>query len=81
MAMTSILPACGEPPSTDIALVDRPYWEPALTVATRALDVMRSLEISTRELALDSQSPDQFVAAIEAPVSYTHLTLPTILRV
>ena len=66
MAMTSILPACGEPPSTDIALVDRPYWEPALTVATRALDVMRSLEISTRELALDSQSPDQFVAAIEA---------------
>ena len=65
MAMASILTACGEPPSTEVELTERPYWEPALTVATRALDVMRSLEISTRELALDSQSPDQFVAAIE----------------
>ena len=65
MTMATISAACGEHPSPEVELTERPYWEPALNVATRALDVMRSLELNTRELATKSQSPKQFVSAIE----------------
>lgn len=62
----AVAAACGEAVSPPIGLQARPYWEPALKVATGALDVVRTLELNIRELGDGSQTPDQFVVALEA---------------
>ena len=58
--------ACGETAPSAVTVSARPYWEPALTVATDSLDVVRTLELNIRELATGSQSPAQFAAAAQA---------------
>lgn len=58
--------ACGESAPRPSAFAARPYWEPALTVATGALEVVRTLELNIRELGAGSQTPEQFAAAVEA---------------
>ena len=58
--------ACGESGPRPSAFSARPYWEPALTVATGALEVVRTLELNIRELGAGSQTPEQFAAAVEA---------------
>ena len=58
--------ACGEAAPSSIGLAARPYWEPALTVATGSLDVVRTLELNVRELGAGSQTPEQFAAAAQA---------------
>lgn len=58
--------ACGESAPRPPAFSARPYWEPALTVATGALEVVRTLELNIRELGAGSQTPEQFAAAVEA---------------
>ena len=58
--------ACGETGPADVGFTARPYWEPALKVATGALDIVRTLELNIRELGEGSQTPDQFAAAVEA---------------
>ncbi len=58
--------ACGEAAPSSVSLSARPYWEPALTVATDSLDVVRTLELNIRELGAGSQTPEQFAAAAQA---------------
>ena len=58
--------ACGEAAPSSIGLAARPYWEPALTVATGSLNVIRTLELNIRELGAGSQTPEQFAAAAQA---------------
>lgn len=58
--------ACGEAAPSSVGLAARPYWEPALTVATRSLNVVRTLELNIRELGAGSQTPEQFAAAAQA---------------
>ena len=57
--------ACGETPPP-VSFSARPYWEPALTIATGALDQVRTLELNIRELGGGSQTPEQFAAAGQA---------------
>ena len=64
--LAAMLAACGETASRSARLTARPYWEPALRVATGALDVLRTFELNIRELGAGSQTPDQFAAAAEA---------------
>ncbi len=64
LGLAALSPACGAPaPAAPLGLAERPYWEPALTVATGALDVLRSLELNARELGAGSQTAEQFIAA------------------
>ncbi len=65
-AAASVTAACGEAPPSPIGLAARPYWEPALTVATGSLNVVRTLELNIRELGAESQTPEQFAAAAQA---------------
>ncbi|MCY3749665.1 MAG: PQQ-binding-like beta-propeller repeat protein [Chloroflexi bacterium] len=65
-ALAAFAAACGEPAPPAVSLGARPYWEPALTVATDSLDVVRTLELNIRELAAGSQTPEQFAAAAQA---------------
>ena len=58
--------ACGEVAPSSVTVSARPYWEPALTVATDSLEVVRTLELSIRELAAGSLTPEQFAAAAQA---------------
>ena len=58
--------ACGEVAPSSVTVSARPYWEPALTVATDSLEVVRTLELNIRELAAGSQTPEQFAAAAQA---------------
>lgn len=58
--------ACGETTPASVSVSARPYWEPALTVATDALDVVRTLELNIRELGVGAQTPEQFAAAARA---------------
>ena len=64
--LAAMLAACGETAPRSAPLTARPYWEPALRVATGALDVIRTFELNIRELGVGSQTPDQFAAAAEA---------------
>ena len=64
--LATVLAACGETGSRSPDFTARPYWEPALTIATGALAVIRTLELNIRELGAGSQTPDQFAAATEA---------------
>ncbi len=64
--LAAVLTACGEAASRSARLTARPYWEPALKVATGALDVVRTFELNIRELGAGSQTADQFAAAAEA---------------
>ncbi len=65
-AVAGLTAACGEADPSSIGLAARPYWEPALTVATGSLDVVRTLELNIRELGAGSQTPRQFAAAAQA---------------
>ncbi|MCY4110555.1 MAG: hypothetical protein OXF96_01280 [Chloroflexi bacterium] len=58
--------ACGEAPPQPLAVRLRPYWEPALEVATGSLDVLRTLTINSNAFARGSLSTDQFLLSIEA---------------
>jgi DNA-binding beta-propeller fold protein YncE len=60
------LAACGERGAPAAPFTARPYWEPALTVATDALEIVRALELNIRELGAGSQTTDQFAASTEA---------------
>ena len=62
------LAACGEAEPTPFAVQLRPYWEPALEVATGSLDVLRSLAINTGAFTRGSLSTDQFLLSIESQV-------------
>lgn len=64
--LAAVLTACGEAASRSARLTARPYWEPALKVATGTLEVVRTFELNIRELGAGSQTPDQFAAAAEA---------------
>ena len=65
-AAAGLTAACGEAAPSSISLAARPYWEPALTVATGSLDVVRTLELNIRELGAGAQTPGQFAAAAQA---------------
>ena len=65
-ALVALLAACGESRPRALHFRARPYWEPALKVATGALEVVRTFELNIRELGEGSQTPDQFAAAAEA---------------
>ena len=58
--------ACGEAQPQPIAARLRPYWEPALEVATGSLEVLRTLTINSNAFARGSLSTDQFLVSIEA---------------
>ncbi|MCY3912815.1 MAG: hypothetical protein OXG43_06145 [Chloroflexi bacterium] len=58
--------ACGEAQPQPIAARLRPYWEPALEVATGSLDVLRALSINSNAFARGSLSTDQFLLSVEA---------------
>ena len=56
-------------------------WVPSGTVAVKALSVLGSTgSIGTQTLEIVEEFPQRFrvVALTAGPVSYTHLTLPTI---
>ncbi len=55
--------ACGDPTPPSSEFAARPYWEPALTVATSALHELRTLEGNIRELGTGFQTSDQFAAS------------------
>ena len=57
--------ACGAEREPTVVEPRPAYWEPALTVATRALDVLRMLEHSTRALAQGALTTDRFVTAAQ----------------
>ncbi len=65
-AALALASACGEPRTTAAPAPLAPYWEPALTVATGALDVLRSLELSQRAFAHNTLTADRFARAVEA---------------
>ncbi len=58
--------ACGEAQPRPLAVRLRPYWEPALEVATGSLDVLRALAINSNAFARGSLSTDQYLLSIEA---------------
>ena len=58
--------ACREAIAPSAGFTARPYWEPALTIATGTLDEVRTLELNIRELGAGSQTPDQFAASSQA---------------
>ncbi len=58
--------ACGEESATPFAGLRRPYWEPALTVATRSVEVIRAIESSIRAVADDTLSLERFVTAVQS---------------
>lgn len=64
--LAALFAACGETGPSAPGFTARPYWEPALQVATGALEVVRMFELNIRELGAGSQTPDQFSAAAEA---------------
>lgn len=64
--VATLFAACGEPSPRALQFTARPYWEPALRVATGALEIVRTFELNIRELGEASQTPDQFSAAAEA---------------
>lgn len=66
VAAAVLTAACGEATPSAVTLSARPYWEPALTVATGSLEVARTLELNIRELGAGSQTPEQFAAAVRA---------------
>ena len=65
-AALALASACGESRQTVAPAPLAPYWEPALTVATRALDVLRSLELSQRAFARNTLTAERFARAVEA---------------
>jgi len=56
---------CGPPEAVPPPSPRPLYWEPALTVAARALDVLRALEVNTRAFAQQTLTAERFVRAIE----------------
>jgi hypothetical protein len=58
--------ACGEAQPRPLAVRLRPYWEPALEVATGSIDVLRALAINSNAFARGSLSTDQYLLSIEA---------------
>ena len=65
LAIGSVTVACGEVAPAPFAVQLRPYWEPALEVATGSLDVLRTLSINTGAFARGSLTTDQFLHSIE----------------
>ncbi|MDP6348993.1 MAG: hypothetical protein QGG58_04305 [Chloroflexota bacterium] len=43
----------------------RPYWEPALVIATEALELLRLFDVNTRALAQSSLTPERYATAID----------------
>ncbi len=58
--------ACGQESASTIAGLRRPYWETALTIATRSVEVIRVLESNIRAVADDTLSLERFVTAVQS---------------
>ncbi len=65
LAIGGVTVACGEAAPAPFAVQLRPYWEPALEVATGSIDVLRTITINTGAFARGSLTTDQFLHSIE----------------
>jgi len=74
--------ACGEAQPTPLAVRLRPYWEPAIEVATGSLEVLRAISINTGAFARGSLSTDQFLLSVEAQLpsiaALSHRVIPLV---
>ncbi len=74
--------ACGEAQPKPLAVRLRPYWEPAIEVATGSLEVLRAISINTGAFARGSLSTDQFLHSVEAQLpsiaALAHRVIPLV---
>ena len=63
-ALGPLSAACGPDAARVAAPIRRPYWEPALTAATRALAVLRTVEANALAFARARLTADRFVTAL-----------------
>lgn len=80
LAMGGAAVACGEAEPTPLAVRLRPYWEPAIEVATGSLEVLRAISINTGAFARGSLSTDQFLRSVDAQLpsiaALSHRVIP-----
>ena len=74
--------ACGEAQPQPVAVRLRPYWEPAIEVATGSLEVLRTISINTGAFARGSLTTDQFLHSVEAQLpaiaALAHRVIPLV---
>ncbi len=82
LTIGAVTVACGEVESSTSKARLRPYWEPALEVATGALDVLRTLEINTGAFVRGALTADRFLRSVESqlrPITYlAELIIPLV---